>query len=73
MVLSTRPLGDTGLNVAPLALGTVKLGRTKALNYRARPRLPSDAQARSLLSTAADLGVNLIDTAPAYGSSDAPP
>jgi aryl-alcohol dehydrogenase-like predicted oxidoreductase len=32
--------------------------------------LPSDDDVRSLLDTARDLGVNLLDTAPAYGTSE---
>lgn len=69
--LHRRPLGRTGLSVFPIALGTVKLGRTAGLKYAAPVTLPTDEQALTLLRTARDLGVNLIDTAPAYGSSEA--
>ncbi len=66
-----RPLGSTGLNVSPLGLGTVKLGRDQGVKYPNGFRIPDDAQARHLLDLARDLGINLIDTAPAYGVSEA--
>ncbi|WP_437422166.1 aldo/keto reductase [Stutzerimonas chloritidismutans] len=65
-----RPLGSTGLNVSPLGLGTVKLGRDQGVKYPSGFRIPDDAQARQLLALARDLGINLIDTAPAYGVSE---
>lgn len=66
-----RPLGNTGIRVSPIGLGTVKLGRNQGVKYPAPFDLPSDEQATALLQTAADLGINLIDTAPAYGTSEA--
>lgn len=69
-MLSTRPLGDTGLMVPPVALGTVKIGRNTGVKYPAPFDLPEDAQVLSLLSMARELGVSLIDTAPAYGLSE---
>ena len=65
-----RPLGSTGLNVSPLGLGTVKLGRDQGVKYPNGFRIPDDAQARELLALARNLGINLIDTAPAYGVSE---
>jgi len=65
-----RPLGSTGLSVSPLGLGTVKLGRDQGVKYPNGFRIPDDAQARRLLDLARDLGINLIDTAPAYGMSE---
>ena len=62
------PLGDTGLEVSRLGLGTVKLGRDTEVNYPAR--IPNDAEAGALLAGARDLGINLIDTAPAYGNAE---
>jgi aryl-alcohol dehydrogenase-like predicted oxidoreductase len=66
-----RPLGQTGLWVSPLGLGTVKLGRDQAVKYPNGFRIPDDAEARQLLNLARELGINLIDTAPAYGCSEA--
>ena len=69
--MDLRPLGSTDLPVSPLGLGTVKLGRNQAVKYPEPFDLPSDADARTLLDTAAELGINLLDTAPAYGSAEA--
>lgn len=63
-------IGQTGLNVSPLGLGTVKLGRDKAVKYPTQFKIPDDRQAMNLLSLAWDLGINLLDTAPAYGNSE---
>ncbi|MET3052862.1 aldo/keto reductase [Pseudomonas alkylphenolica] len=65
-----RPLGSTGLRVSPLGLGTVKLGRDQGVKYPNGFTIPDDEQARLLLAQARDLGINLIDTAPAYGRSE---
>ncbi|MGH7846035.1 MAG: aldo/keto reductase [Candidatus Binatia bacterium] len=65
-----RPLGHTGVAVSPIGLGTTKLGRNTGVKYPTSFALPSDQQAEELLSTAIQLGVNLIDTAPAYGESE---
>ncbi|MBA1276629.1 aldo/keto reductase [Pseudomonas sp. MTM4] len=65
-----RPLGSTGLIVSPLGLGTVKLGRDQGVKYPNGFRIPDDEQARQLIALARDLGINLIDTAPAYGLSE---
>ena len=66
-----RPLGSTGLRCSLIGLGTVKLGRNSGVKYPTAFDLPSDAQALELLSAAKELGINLIDTAPAYGESEA--
>lgn len=65
-----RPLGATGLIVSPLGLGTVKLGRDQGVKYPNGFTIPDDATARALLGQARELGINLIDTAPAYGVSE---
>ena len=65
-----RPLGSTGLMVSPLGLGTVKLGRDQGVKYPNGFTIPDDNQARLLLAQARELGINLIDTAPAYGRSE---
>lgn len=65
-----RALGQTGLMIAPLGLGTVKFGRNQGVKYPQHFELPSDDSLRDLLALARDLGINLIDTAPAYGSSE---
>lgn len=65
-----RPLGNTGLRVSPLGLGTVKLGRDQGVKYPNHFQIPDDQQALQLLHLARELGINLIDTAPAYGNSE---
>ena len=65
-----RALGSTGLLVSPLGLGTVKLGRDQGVKYPNGFQIPDDDEARMLLKLARDLGINLIDTAPAYGRSE---
>ncbi len=66
-----RELGKTGLRVSLLGLGAVAFGRTEGLKYAIAPRLPSMRELKDLLAVAHELGVNLIDTAPAYGLSEA--
>lgn len=66
-----RPLGSLGIDVSPLGLGTVKLGRDQGVKYPNGFKIPDDFEAQQLLKLARDLGINLIDTAPAYGTSEA--
>ncbi len=66
-----RELGSTGIRVAPLSLGTVKLGRNTGVKYPESFNLPEDESIVALLQLASDSGINLLDTAPAYGESEA--
>ncbi len=68
--LPKRHFGDTGLEVSIIGLGTVKLGRDQGVKYPSGFTIPDDRQAANLLAQARDLGINLIDTAPAYGNSE---
>jgi aryl-alcohol dehydrogenase-like predicted oxidoreductase len=65
-----RSLGKSDILVSPLGLGTVKLGRNTNVRYPEGFELPSSTEAQQLLEQAQTLGINLIDTAPAYGSSE---
>ncbi|MGH7831347.1 MAG: aldo/keto reductase [Candidatus Binatia bacterium] len=65
-----RPLGRTGLSVSRIGLGTTKLGRNTDVKYPKSFAMPSDKRVMELLDTALSLGVNLVDTAPAYGESE---
>jgi aryl-alcohol dehydrogenase-like predicted oxidoreductase len=65
-----RPLGSTGLQVSLLGLGTVKLGRDQRVKYPTSFQIPGPRAAADLLACARELGINLIDTAPAYGGSE---
>jgi aryl-alcohol dehydrogenase-like predicted oxidoreductase len=69
-MLAARRFGRTDLFVSPLGLGTVKFGRNTGVKYPTAFALPDDRQARDLLVLAGDLGINLLDTAPAYGTSE---
>ncbi|MCW8195763.1 aldo/keto reductase [Proteobacteria bacterium 005FR1] len=68
--LPKRKLGSTGIEVSVLGLGTVKLGRDQGVKYPNRFTIPDDREAASIIALAHDLGINLIDTAPAYGNSE---
>ena len=69
-VLQKRCLGKTNILVSVMGLGTVKWGRNQAVKYPVSFSLPSDQEIKNLLSCASDLGINLLDTAPAYGVSE---
>jgi aryl-alcohol dehydrogenase-like predicted oxidoreductase len=62
-------LADGLPGVSPLGLGTVKFGRNTGVKYPSAFDLPDDQAIVNLLSLARDLGINLLDTAPAYGIS----
>ncbi len=70
-MLPRRSLGRHGPQVSALGLGTVKLGRNQGIKYPQGFELPDDDQVLALLDSARELGINLIDTAPAYGHSEA--
>jgi len=70
IMLPQRPFADTGLSISPIGLGTVKLGRNQGVKYPNRFELPDDKAASDLISQAKALGINFIDTAPAYGISE---
>lgn len=65
-----RALGSTGIDVSAIGLGTVKIGRNEGVKYPTPFRIPDDKEVSLLLALARDLGINLIDTAPAYGNSE---
>lgn len=65
-----RALPGTGLSVSALGLGTVKIGRNEQVKYPGAFAIPDDTAVRKLLTQARELGVNLLDTAPAYGNSE---
>jgi len=59
--MKKRKLGRTGLDVSELALGGVFVQSTVT---------PAE-DVRAIVQCAADGGINLVDTAPAYGDSEA--
>ena len=68
--MELRALGSTGIKVSLLGLGTVKIGRDQQVKYPTGFKIPDDAAVNALLSLAWDMGINFIDTAPAYGNSE---
>jgi aryl-alcohol dehydrogenase-like predicted oxidoreductase len=65
-----RHLGSTDLKISVLGLGLVKIGRNTGVKYPKPFDLPSDPEVLNLLKTAQNLGINFLDTAPAYGNSE---
>ncbi len=68
--LQQRQLGSTDLQLSVLGLGTVKLGRDKQVKYPSGFKIPDDKTVKELFSVCQELGINFIDTAPAYGNSE---
>ena len=59
-----------GLNLSPLGFGAFKIGRNRGIKYPSGYDLPDDRSVERLLNGVLDLGINYIDTAPAYGLSE---
>lgn len=72
MTLAQRPFGGTEKKVSVLGLGTVKFGRNTGVKYPGGDGfdLPTDKEIGELLDLAHENGITLLDTAPAYGSSE---
>jgi aryl-alcohol dehydrogenase-like predicted oxidoreductase len=68
--MAHRPLGQSNLLVSPIAFGAFKIGRNQKIKYAQSYDLPTDPEVDRLLNGVLDLGINLIDTAPAYGLSE---
>lgn len=69
--MNYRRLGRTNLQVSEISLGTVELGMDYGIPAQGDHLQPSEVDAARTLNCALDLGVNLIDTARAYGESEA--
>jgi len=69
-MMQQRELGQTGIQVSPLGLGTVKFGRDQQVKYPWSFTIPDDQAVLTLLSLSRELGINVLDTAPAYGTSE---
>jgi aryl-alcohol dehydrogenase-like predicted oxidoreductase len=69
-IMQLRRFGSTDIFISPLGLGTVKLGRNEGVKYPQSFVIPDDRSAADLIALAKELGINLIDTAPAYGNSE---
>ncbi len=58
------------LSLSPIAFGAFKIGRNVNTRHARAYDLPDETAATRLLSRVLDLGINVIDTAPAYGISE---
>ena len=56
--------------LSPLGYGAFKIGRNVGTKYDRAYELPGPAAVTALLNGVLDLGINYIDTAPAYGLSE---
>src|SRR3954465_9874717 len=63
-MLPTRPLGSTGFDITVVGLGAWAIGGSAAQGGWGRQ---DDAESIAAIHRAVELGVNWIDTAPAYG------
>jgi aryl-alcohol dehydrogenase-like predicted oxidoreductase len=63
-------MADLKSTLSPLGFGAFKIGRNQGVRYDASYDLPADAGVDDLLNGLLDLGINYIDTAPAYGVSE---
>jgi len=63
-------LHGANIEVSCLGLGTVKFGRNEQVKYPTAFDLPGDREILELLELAEAEGINLLDTAPAYGTSE---
>jgi len=68
--MKCKLIHSTDIAVSQLGLGTVKFGRNQQVKYPSQFDLPSDDEIMTLLDMAQELGINFIDTAPAYGISE---
>jgi len=68
--LPKRALGQTGIEISPLGLGTVKFGRNEGVKYPQGFEIPDEAFLAEILAQAKAAGMNLLDTAPSYGASE---
>ncbi len=58
------------MSVTPIGFGAFKIGRNVGIKYPQAYPLPEQRDADRLLNAVLDLGINYIDTAPAYGLSE---
>lgn len=68
--MNYRLLGRTNLRVSEIALGTVSLGADYGLPAPGEFGRPERREAVRVVQAAADAGINLFDTAPAYGEAE---
>ncbi|MSO22146.1 MAG: aldo/keto reductase [Acidobacteria bacterium] len=65
-----RQLGNTGLRVSEISLGTAEIGLDYGFKGSTQYARPGVKESIRLIRTALDQGINLLDTARAYGNSE---
>lgn len=68
--MQRREFGKTGVRVSAVSLGTVELGGEYGVYRPSERRRPTERVALRLLLRAFEGGIDLVDTAPAYGGSE---
>ncbi len=63
-------LGRTALRVSRIGFGAFKIGRNEGIKYPSAYELPTESAVQRLIDGLLVLGINYIDTAPAYGLSE---
>ncbi len=69
--LPTRTAARLGRSVTVLGWGAFKIGRNEGIKYPSAYDLPTEDEAAATAHGVIDLGIRAIDTAPAYGVSEA--
>jgi len=68
--MRTRKLGRTELQISEIGFGALEIGRPWGLPIAGDFVVPEEREVHALLDRALELGINLIDTAPAYMQSE---
>ncbi|MBL8175528.1 MAG: aldo/keto reductase [Bryobacterales bacterium] len=68
--MNQRLLGNSGLPVSEITLGTVELGVNYGFRGSEHYAKPARDEGVSVIRHAVERGINLLDTAPAYGESE---
>lgn len=69
--MNKRDFGATGWRLSPIALGTVELGLEYGIRRPGEAGRPTRVEAVRLIHAALEAGIELLDTAPGYGDSEA--
>lgn len=69
-VMKYRDIPRAGFRVSRLTLGTVEFGMEYGIGKPGPSLRPTAAEAETIVRTAVERGINLFDTAPAYGESE---
>ncbi len=70
IIVVSRRLGRSNLQVSPVGFGAFKIGRNLGIKYAGEYDLPDQKAVDLLLGGVLDLGITYFDTAPAYGLSE---